>query len=63
MSVTQIIARVKTTDRYDCIAVFPYLCHQFTFDQTLPNKLHGPTHCKIGDTCVCNGHVLYSLLL
>jgi len=21
-------------------------------DQTLPNELHGPTHCKIDDTCV-----------
>ena len=25
-------------------------------DQTLSNKLHGPTHCKIGATCVYNGH-------
>ena len=31
-------------------------------DQTLLNKLHGPTHCKIGDTGVYNGHVLYTLL-
>ena len=31
-------------------------------DQTLPNKLHGPTHCKIVDTCVYNGHVFYTLL-
>ena len=21
-------------------------------DQTLPDKLHGPTHCKLGATCV-----------
>ena len=31
-------------------------------DQTLPNKSHGPTHCKIGDTCIYNGHVFYTLL-
>ena len=31
-------------------------------DQTLWNKLHGPTQCKIGVTCVYNGHVFYSLL-
>jgi len=23
----------------------------------LPNKLHGPTHCKLGGTCVYNGHL------
>jgi len=28
-------------------------------DQTLPNKLHGPTHYKVGDTCVYNGQVFY----
>jgi len=31
-------------------------------DQTLSNKLHGPTHCKIGVTCVYNGHVCYTQL-
>jgi len=31
-------------------------------DQTLPNKLHGPMHHKIGVTCVYNGHVFYTLL-
>ena len=31
-------------------------------DQTLPNKLHGPMHYKIGDICVYNGHVFYTLL-
>jgi len=31
-------------------------------DLTLPNKLHGPIHYKIGDTCVCNGHVFNTLL-
>jgi len=28
----------------------------------LPNKLHGPTHYKIGDTRIYNGHRLYTLL-
>ena len=31
-------------------------------DQTLPNKLHGPMHYKIGVTCVYNGHLFYTLL-
>jgi len=31
-------------------------------DQTLPNKLHGPTHYTIGVTCVYTGHVVYTLL-
>jgi len=31
-------------------------------DQTLPNKLHGPMHYKLGVTCVYNGHVFYTLL-
>ena len=31
-------------------------------DQTLLNKWHGQTHCKIGGTCVYNGHVFYALL-
>ena len=26
------------------------------------NKLHGPMHCKIGVTCVFNGHVFNNLL-
>ena len=26
-------------------------------DLKLRNKLHGPIHCKIGVTCVYNGHV------
>jgi len=26
-------------------------------DLKLRNKLHGPMHCKIGVTCVYNGHV------
>jgi len=30
-------------------------------DQTLPNNFHGPTHCKIGVTCVYNGYVSYTL--
>ena len=29
-------------------------------DQTLTNKWHG--HCKIGVTCVYNGHMFYTLL-
>jgi len=31
-------------------------------DQTLPIKLNGLMHYKIGDTCVYNGHVFYTLL-
>jgi len=31
-------------------------------DQILTNKSHGPMHYTIGDTCVYNGHVLYTLL-
>ena len=31
-------------------------------DQTLLNQLHGPTHCKIGDTCIYSGHVFYTLV-
>jgi len=31
-------------------------------DQTLPNKLHGQTHCKIWDTCEYIGHGFYTLL-
>jgi len=31
-------------------------------DQTLLNKLHGPTHCKIGDKCVYTEHVFYTVL-
>ena len=31
-------------------------------DLKLRNKLHGPMHCKIGVTCVYNGHVFYTLL-
>ena len=31
-------------------------------DQIFPNELHGQTHCIIGVTCVCNGHVFYTLL-
>ena len=31
-------------------------------DQTLPNKLDGPTHCNVGVTCVSNDHVFYTLL-
>ena len=31
-------------------------------DLKLRNKLHGPMHCKIGITCVYNGHVFYNLL-
>jgi len=30
-------------------------------DQSLPNKLHGPMHYKIGVTCVYNEHVFYTL--
>ena len=30
--------------------------------QKLQNKLHGPMHYEIGDTCVYNGHVFYTLL-
>jgi len=30
-------------------------------DQKLRNKLHGPMHYKIGDTCVYNRHVFYTL--
>ena len=33
-------------------------------DQTVPNKLHGPMHCKIGETCVYNWtRVLYSVVI
>jgi len=35
---------------------------QTNIDQTLPNKLHGLSHCKIGVKCVYNGHVFYTLL-
>jgi len=31
-------------------------------DQTLPIKVHGLMHYKLGVTCVYNGHVLYTLL-
>jgi len=31
-------------------------------DQKLQNKLPGPIHCKIGVTCVYNGHEIYTLL-
>jgi len=31
-------------------------------DQKLHNKLVGPMHYKIGDTCVNNGHMVYILL-
>jgi len=31
-------------------------------DLTLQNKSHGPTHYKIDDTCVFNGHEIYTLL-
>ena len=33
-----------------------------SIDQTLPNKLHGPTHHKKGVTCAYNGHMFYTLL-
>ena len=32
------------------------------FDLKLRNKLHVPMHCKIGVTCVHNGHVFYTQL-
>ena len=32
-------------------------------DQILPNNLHGLMHYNIGDTCVYNGHVFYTLML
>ena len=38
-----------------------YVLHE-NIVQILPNTLHGPTHYKIGVTCVYNGHVLYTLL-
>ena len=38
-----------------CVVFFTWILHT-NLDQTLPNKLHGPAHCTIGDTCVCNGH-------
>jgi len=31
-------------------------------DMKQPTKLHGPMYCKIGVTCVYNGHVFYTLL-
>jgi len=31
-------------------------------DQTLPNKLDGPMHYKIGVTCVYNGYTIKALL-
>jgi len=31
-------------------------------DQLLPNKFHGPMYYKVGVTCVCNGHVFYTVL-
>ena len=31
-------------------------------DQILPNKLHGPLHCKIGVACVYSGHVFSNVI-
>ena len=33
-----------------------------SIDLILLNKLHGTMHCKIGVTCVYNGHMFYTLL-
>ena len=43
---------------------FWYCKRILTIIITLPNKLHEPTHCKIGYACVYNGHVfLYYVVI
>jgi len=54
------------------LILFRYICNctinmeslvlYTNIDQTLLNKIHEPTYCKIGHTCVYNGHVFYTLL-
>jgi len=42
-----------------------YLLNLFLYtniDHLLQHKSHRPMHYKIGDTCVYNGHLLYTLL-
>jgi len=58
--------------KYKCIAlnirVFFVILPMFGLvlythnDLKLRSKSHGPTHLKIGVTCVYNGHVCYTLL-
>ena len=42
-------------------SVQPLILYE-NIDQKLQIKLHGPMHYKIGDTCVYNGHMIYTLL-
>ena len=50
--------KTLSTNRVDCIYIVLYEI----IDQTLPNKLHGLMHYKIGVTCEYNEHVFYTLL-
>ena len=43
-------------------SVWSMFVYNPNIDLKLRNKLHGPMHCKIGVTCVYNGHVFYTRL-
>jgi len=57
-SVAYTIIKVKLSLGYSQSMTLLYT----NIDMKQPNKLHGPKYCKIGVTCVYNGHVFYTLL-
>ena len=46
-----------------CIMFGHLMCIYTNIDRSLPNKLHGPMHYKIGVTCVYNWHMFYTLFV
>ena len=55
---TVIRAVIQNNAQVDLVCIILYE----NIDQILPNKLHGPMHYKIGDACIYNGHLFYTLL-